>query len=112
MQGTSTRSTEKRGRGAKGIKRSKPTSNIEGRTESDLRQQAQSDRVCCRRYKKRHRKDLTADEIEKILEATKQPFMMHRDVAQQFKISHRLVVDLVREAQKQPGKLLELKLAE
>ena len=37
---------------------------------------------------------------------------MHRDVAQQFKISYRLVVDLVREAKKQPGKLLDLKLAE
>ena len=70
------------------------------------------DQVHCRKYKKRHRKDLTASEIERILEAAEQPFVMHRDVAQQFKISYRLVVDLVREAKKQPGKLLDLKLAE
>ena len=37
---------------------------------------------------------------------------MQKDVAQQFKISHRLVFDLVREAMKQPDKLLKLKLAE
>ena len=112
MESAATRSTENRGRGGKGLKRSKPASNLEGRTEGDLLKQAQADNVSCRKYKKRQRKDLTASDIEKILEATKQPFMMQKDVAQQFKISHRLVVDLVREAMKQPDKLLKLKLAE
>lgn len=76
IEGTSTLSTEKRGRGGKGVKRSKPSNNIEGRAESDLRKQAQMDQVHCKKYKKRHRKDLTASEIERIIEATKQPFMM------------------------------------
>ena len=105
MESTATISKEKRGRGGIAIKRSKPASNIEGRTEGDLKKQAQADRVSCRKYKKRQRKDLAANDIEKILEATKQPFMMQKDVAQQFKISHRLVVNLVREAMKQPDKL-------
>ena len=55
--------------------------------------------------KKRYRKDLTADEIEKILEETKQPFCYHRVVADKFKITVQLVTTLVRESKKQPEKL-------
>ena len=44
--------------------------------------QNHAEKTNCERYKKRHRKDLSADEIEKILAATKEPYRLHRDVAQ------------------------------
>ena len=56
-------------------------------------------------YKKRHRKDLTADEVEALVAATKQPFRLHRDVAQQFRVTTNLVSCLVVEAEKKPEKL-------
>ena len=56
----------------------------------------------CRKYKKRHKKDLTADEVDAIVEATKQPFRLQKDVAQQFRISIDLVSSLSRDAVKRP----------
>ena len=56
-------------------------------------------------YKKRHRKDLTVDEVEALVAATKQPFRLHRDVAQQFRVSTNLVSCLVLEAERKPEKL-------
>ena len=43
-------------------------------------------------------------EIKKILEATKKPFNLHKDVAQQFMVSTRLVGAIVYEAEKCPEK--------
>ena len=39
------------------------------------------EKAMCRKYKKRHRKDLTTDEIEAIVEATKVPHRLHKDIA-------------------------------
>ena len=55
--------------------------------------------------KKRHRKDLSAEEIEEIVAATKEPFRLHKDVAEQFRIPAQLVSGLAREAEKKPEKL-------
>ena len=57
------------------------------------------------KIKKRHRKDLSADEIEAIVRATQEPYRLQKDVAQEFQVTARLVHGLVRESQKKPEKL-------
>ena len=80
------------------LKRSRPVDNIEGRTEADLKEQSKQDKAPGRKYKKRHRKDLTAEEIEAIVAATREPFRLHKDVAQQFRVTAHLVSALALEA--------------
>ena len=92
--------------------KSKPANNIEGRSERDLQQQRRMDKALCSHYKRRHRKDLTAAEIEKIVAAADKPFTMHKDVAQQFSVSSALVSGLVREAKKMPEKEQQLRQRE
>ena len=64
-----------------GFKRSKPSHNIEGVSEKELRLRRQQDSRAGRKFKKRHRKDLTADEIEEIIAASKEPYRIHADIA-------------------------------
>ena len=59
----------------------------------------------CRKYKKRHRKDLTPEEIEAIVAAAKVPNKLHKDIAQEFKIPAILVGKLVKESTVNPEKL-------
>ena len=89
----------------KGFKRSQPSHNVEGYTEAQLRSICQKDRKQCHKLKKRHRKDLSAAEIEKIVAATKVPFRLQKDVAHDFNITKSLVSTLVCESEKQPAKL-------
>ena len=62
-----------------------------------------------RRAKKRGRKDLSADEIDVIVEATKQPYKRQKDIAFEHQITARLVHELVRDAEKQPEKQAALR---
>ena len=50
---------------------------------------------------------MSSEEIKRIVEASEQPFKTHRDVAQEFQITVRLVHVLVNEGKKQPEKLLD-----
>ena len=59
----------------------------------------------CRKYKKRHRKDLSPEDIEAIIAAAKVPHRLHKDIAQEFKIPAILVGKLVKESMKEPEKL-------
>ena len=92
-------------RSRRGQKKSKPTDNAEGLKEKDLRRRRDQDTVASCKYKKRHRKDLTAEEIEQIVEATKVPFRLYKDIAKQFKVSIIQVNNLVKESKQQPEKL-------
>ena len=87
-----------------GLKRSKPDHNQEGRSEAEIKRQSRQDLVPCHKFKKRHRKELNAREIEEIVAAAKQPFQYHKDVAQRFKITKELVGRLVKESRQQPEK--------
>ena len=64
--------------------------------------------ISCK-LKKRHRKDLTADEIEAIVIATRQPFCLLKDVALRFREPVTLVGRLVSEAEKKPEKQTALR---
>ena len=81
-----------------GHKLSKPDHNQEGETEGSLKQQRVKDQVWTSKIKKRHRKDLTIEEMEAIVAATHLPFRHHKDVAQQFRVPARLVSVLVQES--------------
>ena len=70
-----------------------------------MKQQYNSDRVWTCRIKKRHRKDLSIEEIEEIVDAAKEPFRYHKDIAQKFRVPAQLVSTLVRESQKKPENL-------
>ena len=91
------------------LKRSRPVDNIEGRTEADLKEQSKQDKAPGYKYKKRHRKDLTAEVIEAIVAATREPFRLHKDVAQQFRVTAHLVSALALEAQRKPERLQALR---
>lgn len=41
-----------------------------------------NDRVWTCKFKKRHRKDLTVDEIERIVANSQEPMLHHKDIAQ------------------------------
>ena len=70
------------GRQRRGHKWSKKQHNAEGLTEGSLNIQSKKDKAMCRKYKKRHRKDLTPEEIEAIVAAANVPFRLHKDIAQ------------------------------
>lgn len=57
------------------------------------------------KYKKRHRKELSVEDIESIVAASKEPFQYHSVIAKRFRISELLVRTLIKEAKKQPEKL-------
>ena len=88
-----------------GQKLSKPEHNAEGKSEQSLQKQTYQDRVWGSKFKKRHRKDLSLEEVEAIVAATKQPYCHHKDVAQRFRIPAQLVSGLVEEAKNKPEKL-------
>ena len=60
---------------------SKASHNPEGTTEARLKHQRKEDKAICGWFKKRHRKDLDADEIEAIVSAAKIPNKLHKDIA-------------------------------
>ena len=74
-------------------------------TEDEFKQQQRKEKAMCSRFKRRYRKDLSVDELEKIVAATKQPFRLHKDIAQEFMITARLVGVISSEAEKKPKKL-------
>ena len=55
--------------------------------EKELRKRSNQDTAPSRLYKKRHLKDLTADDIAAIVAASKEPYRLQVDIARQFKIS-------------------------
>ena len=61
---------DQRARSLKGLKKSKPSHNMEHATEKELKRQRQSDNVWKKKFKKRHRKDLSVEELEDIIAAT------------------------------------------
>ena len=82
---------------------------MEGRTEKELQKQAHNEKGPNNKLKKRKRKDLSPDEIETIVAATKKPFHMYKDVAEQYRISAQLVLILVQESEKKPEKIKQLR---
>ena len=56
-----------------GIKKSRPSHNVEGLPEKELRRRHRLETPVRWAYKKRHRKDLSADEVEEIVAASKEP---------------------------------------
>ena len=64
-----------------GRKRSRAADNVEGVPESELKRWRTCDNALCRKFKKRRRIDLTAAELDAIVEETKQPFKLQKDVA-------------------------------
>lgn len=89
----------------RGIKRSRPEHNSEGRTEKDLREQAHQEMGAGSKLKKRRRKDLPPEEIESIVAATLEPFGTQHVVARKFRVTPSLVGRLVRESVKKPEAL-------
>lgn len=85
-----------------GHKRSKAAHNVEGISEGTLKRQRQAEDAPQRYFKKRHLKDLGEAEVNEIIAATKLPYSFQKDVAKQYRISAKLVGDLVRESVKHP----------
>ena len=98
---------EQRERSLKGLKKSRPIHNLEHASEKELKQERQKDSVFKNRFKKRYRKDLSVEEIEEIIVATKQPYRLHKEVAKEFRVSHQLVSRLYQESLKGSKKIEE-----
>ena len=67
-----------------------------------MRLRSRKDKVLCCQFKKRHLKDLDAEEAAKLIEATKEPYRIQKDVAKQFHVSEKLVSRLVTKHRKEP----------
>ena len=88
-----------------GIKKSKPSHNVEGLSEKELRRRHRFEKPVGWAYKKRHRKELSAEEVAAIVSATRKPYHLYDDVAKQFRVSSQLVSRLAKESERQPEKL-------
>ena len=72
----------RRHRGRKlGDKILKPEDKPEGLSEKELRSEWKKDQVWSCKYKKRYREDLSTQEIDAIITATKEPYRLQKDVA-------------------------------
>ena len=74
-------------RSRKKTMKSKPSHNVEGRTEKELWKQARHEKGPNNKLKKRQLKDLEPEEIEEIIAATKKPYHKYKDVAEHYRIS-------------------------
>ena len=74
-----------------------------------MKEQANKEKGAGNKLKKRHRKYLSAEEIEDIVDATLEPFGTHHVVAQKFRVTPSLVGRLVREPIKKPEVLQKLR---
>ena len=63
---------------------------------------SQADSGSRRLSKKRHLKDLSEDDVNKIVATSQQPGWLMKDIAQKYRITPSLVGKLCREATKQP----------
>ena len=70
-----------------------------------MKAQAKKEKAMCKRFKKRHRKDLTPEEIEDIVAASKMSHRLHKDIAKDFKVPAILVGKLVKESLDEPRRL-------
>lgn len=86
--------------------------NPEGLLEKELRERERTDTMPGHKYKKRHRKELEAEEIEDIVHKYQVQHLTQVETAKQHRISPSLVSRLVEESKKQPEKLRETKLKE
>lgn len=80
-----------------------------GLPEKELRRRQRNGDATGRTYRKRPRRELSPEEIERIVAATKQPYCTQKDVAKQFRVTAILVRQLVKEAKQKPEKLVALR---
>ena len=85
-------------RSRRGIKLSKRQHNLEGLLGKELRQRETMDTPPSRYYRKRRRRELAPEEIEKIVATSREPYQRYEDIAKHFRISKRLVYTLISES--------------
>ena len=83
---------------------SKPEHNVDGLTEFQLAIRARSEQSPCLKFKKRHRKDLSHEEITGIVQLSEQKYWAHKEIARKHRISAQLVFRLVHDSVKKPLK--------
>ena len=66
------------------MKYSKRSHNAQGLLEKDLKKIRDKEKAKCRKFKKRHRKDLDPEEVEEIVAMVNQPYCLLKDVSQRF----------------------------
>ena len=89
-------------RSRKGHKRSKASHNPDQLKESELREMSVVENATCRLSKKRHLKNLSEDEVDKIIATSKKPGWLMKDIARKYRIASQLVGKLCREAVRKP----------
>ena len=77
-----------------------------------IMQQARQDKRLCRKFKKRHRKDLSSTEVAELVRATKEPYRLHKDIAKEFQVPVSLVSRFAKESVREPEKLDQLRQRE
>ena len=95
-----------------GLVHSTRASNPEGLLEKELRARERLDGPAGRKYKKRHRNELTSTEITNIVHCYLFEHLTQAEVARKFRISPPLVSQLVTDARRKPEKLREKKARE
>ena len=85
-------------RSREGLPLSKPSDNLEGCTEAELRARRLAETVPSRQYKVRRRRAVPIEEQEQIVNAYLKDFVPQKEVAQRHRVTVQLVSDLVAEA--------------
>ena len=65
----------------RGLKLSRPADNVEGLPEKELRRRRNLDTAAGKNYRKRHRKELTVEEVVEIVASTKEPHRLNKEIA-------------------------------
>ena len=86
--------------------------NPEGLQEKEIRARHMQEKPASRKYKHRRRCQLSSEEIEEIVAACDEGSLTQAEVAKKFKVKAALVHQLVKEAEKKPEKLRNLKQRE
>ena len=88
---------------------SKPSSNVEGLTETQIRQKALRETPPGNYYRARRKKELSLTEQEEIINKYLATNMTQKEVAGHYRVTEQLVRDLVTEYKKRPDSFKERK---
>ena len=88
-----------------GLKYSTRASNPEGLLEKEIKARELRDEPPGCRYKKRKRRELSCIEIYEIVDCYLNRHHTQSDIARLYRVSHRLVNQLVIESKRRPDKL-------
>ena len=86
--------------------------NPDGLKEFEIRALDQAEQSPSKKFRRRHRRELAHVEILEIIRLSQKEFWPRENVAKKHRISVQLVSSIIRDSQKRPDKIQEVKKRE